>query len=184
MSDFLIYVVRLFTRPYARLSLLALTVLALQTTVFADTSFAGVHGQVMVLLAACCGAQMGVERGVIAGFVIGFMYDLVLTTPFGVASMVLAIVAATAGLSGTFFMAPPWWAKCLAVAIASVVGEVAFPLLLNVVGVEGWMDARVIKVSFVVGSLNLLLSPVGLALVRWAMKLAPPRTLKRSASIA
>ena len=184
MSDFLVYVIRLFTRPYARLSLLALTVLSLQTTVFADTSIAGVHAQVMLLLAACCGAQMGVERGAIAGFVIGFMYDLVLTTPFGVSAVVLAVAAAAAGLTRTFFMDTPWWAKSLAVSIASIIGELAFPLVLNVVGVEGWMDARVIKVCFVVGLLNLLLSPVGLLLVRWAMKLAPPRVIKRTASIA
>ena len=184
MIDALLFVVRIFTRPYVRLWLLALTVLALQTTVFADTTIAGVHAQVMLLLAVSCGAQMGVDRGVIAGFIIGFMYDLTLTTPFGVAAVVLAVSAASAGLIHTFFMDPPWWAKCVAISVASIVGEVVFPMVLNMVGVEGWMNSRIIKVSLVVGIINLVLAPAGLALVRWSMKLAPPRTIKRSAAIA
>ena len=182
--DFLLYVIRLFTKPYARLLLLALTVLSLQTTVFADTSIAGVHAQVMLLLAVCCGAQMGVERGVIAAFFIGFMNDLSLTTPFGVSAVSMAVAAAAAGLTGTFFMDPPWWAKCIAVSLASMVGELVFPMALNIVGVEGWMDARIIKVCAVVGGINLLVAPLGLLAVRWAMKLAPPRVIKRSAASA
>ncbi len=184
MIDALLFVVRVFTRPYVRLWLLALTILSLQTTVFADTSVADVHVQVMLLLAVACGAQMGVERGVIAGFIIGFLYDLTITTPFGVAAACLAIAAAVAGLTHTFFMDPPWWAKCLAISLASVVGEFVFPMLLNMVGVEGWMTSRIIKVSLVVGAVNLLLSPIGLVLVRWSMKLAPPRTVKRTAAVA
>lgn len=55
---------------YARLILVGLMVLSLQTTVFNDMRPFGVCLQVMVLLAASAGLARGSDVGAIAGFII------------------------------------------------------------------------------------------------------------------
>jgi rod shape-determining protein MreD len=61
--------------------------LGFQTTLFNDMRPFGVMTQVMVLFAACAGVIYGAQIGAVAGLIIGLMYDCVLTTPLGLASL-------------------------------------------------------------------------------------------------
>ena len=77
---------------YARLVLVGLMFLGVQTTVFNDMRPFGVCLQIMVLLAVSAGLARGSDTGAIAGFIIGLLYDMVLTTPMGLCAAVFAMV--------------------------------------------------------------------------------------------
>jgi rod shape-determining protein MreD len=119
------------------LVLVASVLLGFQTTLFNDMRPFGVMTQVMVLFAACAGVIYGAEIGAVAGLIIGLMYDCVLTTPLGLASLVLGATAFVAGAFPYFVRDSSWWNKAIAVAIASAVGEILFPIAQALVGLGG-----------------------------------------------
>jgi rod shape-determining protein MreD len=92
----------------------------MQTTLLNDMRPFGVMAHVMVLFAASAGVVYGSEIGALAGLIIGLMYDSVLTTPLGLASLVLGATAYIAGVFPYLVRDSSWWSKIIAVAMASV----------------------------------------------------------------
>ena len=163
-------ILRFLASRWTRLVLVASVLLGLQTTLLNDMRPFGVMAQVMVLFAACAGVVYGAEIGTIAGLVIGLMYDCVLTTPLGLASLVLGATALVAGLFPYFVRESSWWNKALAVGVASAVGEILFPISQAMVGLGGWVQWHVLVVALVVGVINTLLAPLLLPVTRWTLK--------------
>ena len=162
--------IRFISSRWTRLVLVASVVLGLQTTLFNDLRPFGVMAQVMVLFAACAGVIYGAEIGAVAGLIVGLMYDCVLTTPLGLASLVLGATALVAGAFPYFVRESSWWNKAIAVAVASAFGEILFPVAQALVGLGGWVQWRVIGVALIVALLNLFLAPLLLPVVRWTLK--------------
>lgn len=162
--------IRFISSRWTRLVLVASVALGFQTTLFNDMRPFGVMAQVMVLFAACAGVMYGAEIGAIAGLIIGLMYDCVLTTPLGLASLVLGATAFVAGIFPYFVRESSWWNKAIAVAVASAVGEILFPVAQALVGLGGWVQWRVIGIALVVALLNMLLAPLLMPVVRWTLK--------------
>ena len=162
--------IRFISSRWTRLVLVASVVLGLQTTLFNDLRPFGVMAQVMVLFAACAGVVYGAEIGAVAGLIVGLMYDCVLTTPLGLASLVLGATALIAGAFPYFVRDSSWWNKAIAVAVASAIGEILFPIAQALVGLGGWVQWRVIGVALVVAIFNLLLAPLLMPVVRWTLK--------------
>ena len=161
---------RVLASRWTRLVLVASVLLGLQTTLLNDMRPFGVMTQVMVLFAACAGVVYGAEIGAIAGLVIGLMYDCVLTTPLGLASLVLGATALVAGVFPYFVRESSWWNKAIAVGLASAVGEILFPVSQAMVGLGGWVQWRVLLVALIVGIMNLFLAPLLLPVTRWTLK--------------
>ena len=162
--------IRFISSRWTRLVLVASVVLGLQTTLFNDLRPFGVMAQVMVLFAACAGVVYGAEIGAVAGLIVGLMYDCVLTTPLGLASLVLGATALVAGAFPYFVRESSWWNKAIAVAVASAFGEILFPVAQALVGLGGWVQWRVIGVALIVALLNLFLAPLLMPVVRWTLK--------------
>jgi rod shape-determining protein MreD len=155
---------------WARLVLVALVLLGVQTTLLNDLRPFGVMVPVMLLLVAGVGTVYGSEVGAIAGFVVGLMYDGVLATPLGLAGLVFGVSGALAGSLLFFVREPTWWMRVLVVGVVSAVGELLFPVLQTMVGFDGWLQPRAIFVALVVGGINLLLAPLAILLSRWTLK--------------
>jgi hypothetical protein len=58
----------------------------------------------------------------------------------------------------------------LAIGVVSVVGELLFPLFQALIGYEGWLQPRAIRIALVVGAFNLLLAPLAIGLSKWTLK--------------
>jgi rod shape-determining protein MreD len=155
---------------WTRLVLVTLLLLGIQTTLLNDMRPFGVMIQTMLLLVAAVGVVYGSEVGAIAGFVVGLMYDGVLATPLGLSGLVLGVTGALAGTLLYFLREPTWWSRVLAVGVVSVAGELLFPLFQALIGFEGWLQPRAIRVAFVVGLFNLLLAPLAIGLSRWTLR--------------
>jgi rod shape-determining protein MreD len=154
---------------YARLILIALLFLALQTTVFNDMRPFGVCLQVMLLLAASAGLARGSDTGAIAGFIVGLLYDMVLATPMGLCAAVFATVGYLAGLGQSLVYAPTWWSRMLLASAASAIGMVLLPIASTVTGATGILNMHVLFVALIVGLFNGALSIPVERLCRWAL---------------
>lgn len=162
--------IRFISSRWTRLVLVASVLMAFQTTLLNDIRPFGVMAQVMVLFAACAGVIYGAEIGVVAGLIIGLMYDCVLTTPLGLASLVLGATGFIAGAFPYFVRESSWWNKAIAVAVASAVGEILFPVAQALVGLGGWVQWRIFVVAAVVALINMVIAPLLLPIVRWTLK--------------
>lgn len=155
---------------WTRLVLVALVLLAIQTTLLNDLRPFGVMAQILVLFVASAGVLYGAEVGAIAGLAVGLMYDAVLTTPLGSNALVLGAVGLLAGGLPYFVREPTWWSRVVVVVVLSALGEVLVPVFQAIVGFEGWVQPRMLAVALVVAVINLLLAPLVLPLTRWTLK--------------
>ncbi len=160
---------------WTRLVLVALGLLGLQTTLLSELRPFGVMLPIMLLFAVTTGAVHGSEVGAISGLVVGAMYDCVLTTPFGLASLVIGTAGYIAGLLPYFVREPTWWSRALVVAVVSAIGESMFPVAQLMVGLEGWLQPHVWWIAAVVTLFTGMLAPLFVPLCRWTLH-EPVRT--------
>ena len=161
---------RIMASRWTRLVLVGLIFLGIQTTILSEMRPFGVMVQLMLLIGVTAGAIYGPEVGALSGLIIGLMYDCVLTTPLGLAALVLGGVGFGAGLLPFFVRGPSWWNRAIAIALFSAVGEILFPVAQGMTGIGGWVQPRMFVVALVVALINLFLAPVVMPLIRWTLK--------------
>jgi rod shape-determining protein MreD len=155
---------------WTRLVLVALVILGIQTTILSEMRPFGIMIQLMLLLGVTAGAVYGPEVGAIAGLTVGLMYDCVLTTPLGLAAMVIGVAGYGAGLLPFFVRDPSWWNRALVIAIFSAIGELLFPFAQAMTGLGGWVQPQMFVVALIVALFNLLIAPIVIPIVRWTLK--------------
>jgi rod shape-determining protein MreD len=146
-----------------------LIVISFQTTLFAEMRPFGVAAQLVLLFVVVSGSLNGSTIGALTGLIAGLMYDFILPTPVGLTSLALGLAGATAGLLTYLFHEPTWWMRLITVGVVSLLGEIYYPLAQAVVGLDGWLQFRIIKVALVVAVCNLALSPIAVLVCRWTL---------------
>ena len=154
---------------WTRLVLVLLIIISFQTTLFAEMRPFGVAAQLVLLFVVVSGSINGSTIGALTGLIAGLMYDFILPTPVGLTSLALGLAGATAGLLTYFFHEPTWWMRLITVGVVSLLGEIYYPLAQTVVGLDGWLQLRSIKVALVVAVCNLALSPIAILVCRWTL---------------
>src|SRR5262249_36604752 len=93
----------------ARLSLVLVVLLTLQTTVLAEPII-GARADLMLLFAIAVGLTAGAERGAIFGFIAGFLLDLVVHgTPVGFFALGFTVVGYMTGVLHHAVLRTAWW---------------------------------------------------------------------------
>ena len=165
----MIRLLTIISSRWTRLVLVLLIIQSLQTTLFSDLRPFGVAAQIVLLFVVVAGSLYGSAIGALTGLIAGMMFDMILPTPVGLSSLTLGLAGATAGLLIYFFNEPTWWMRLIAVAVASVLGEIYFPMAQSVVGLDGWLQLRVIKVALIVAICNVAISPLAIVVCRWTL---------------
>jgi rod shape-determining protein MreD len=155
---------------WARLVLVVLFVLSLQTTLFNEVRPFGFVVHIVAIFVACSGVTYGLQIGAITGLVAGFMYDAVLAPPLGVSALVLGAVGATAALFLRPFRDPPWWLRVVAASAAAGLAEVYTPIMKSVIGLDGWFSVRVFGAVAVTFVAALIVSMAALPVSRWTLR--------------
>lgn len=155
---------------WTRLVLVSLMLLGLQTTVLNVMRPFEVMLPVLLLFAVAAGTLYGSEVGAIAGLIIGMMYDMVLSTPLGLASLVFGATAFMAGVLPYFVREPTWWTRAITVGVIGALGELAFPMAQSMVGFSGQLQPRVIVVVGLVAVAGTIGAPLLLLICRWTLK--------------
>lgn len=71
----------------------------LQHVLFVDFEFLGVHPELMLLFAVCCGLAGGPNYGVMSGFFSGLVSDAFMTSPMGLCAFAFGIAGYFAGVA-------------------------------------------------------------------------------------
>lgn len=153
-----------------RLVLMSLVLLGLQTTLLNDMRPFGVMVPLMLMFCVASGTLYGSQIGAISGLIVGVMYDAVLTTPLGLASLVFGAAAYVAGMLLILVREPTWWNRALAIGIMSAVGELLFPVARGLVGYQGWFEPHLFAVAGYVAVMTMVCAPIVLPLCRWTLK--------------
>lgn len=152
-----------------RMFLVGLLGLGVQTTILADLRPFGVCLQSMLLLSACSGLAKGSETGAIAGFALGYMYDMMLNSPLGISGVVFAAAGYVAGTANNFVHESTWWSRMLIGPVACMLGALAMPVALAMVGIEGALTTAVFRVAAVVGVSSALFTEPCVRICHWAL---------------
>ena len=151
----------------ARAGAVLFLVVLLQAGLVADLSILGAHGDIVLLVPIAVGIVHGPERGAFAGFVAGFAVDLLVQTPFGLFALSYLLTGYLVGALQSGVLRATWWLPVLAAFTASLVGVVLFVLTATVVGVEGLLEADLIRIALAVAILNSVLILPALRVARW-----------------
>ena len=161
---------RIMASRWTRLVLVSLILLGLQTTVLNDMRPFEVMLPLMLLFAVAGGTLYGSEVGAISGLIIGVMYDMVLSTPLGLASLVFGATAFVAGMLPYFVREPTWWTRAITIGVVGGLGELAFPIAQSMVGFSGQLQPHVVVVVGLVALAGVIVSPLLLLICRWTLK--------------
>ena len=163
----------------ARLSLVLVLALTVQTTWLADLRPFGETGDLMLLLAIAAGMAGGPVRGAVVGFIAGVAMDLVLLSPFGLSSLTYLTVGFVVGTvhDGVLRSAP--WIPVLVTLLASALGIVFLVMLGQLVG-QQFRLPNLPRIVAVTAGMNTLLAFPALFVARWIEKAAPDRMLQPS----
>lgn len=97
----------------------------------------GVVPNFLLLVVVTLALVRGPATGTTVGFVAGVLFDLLGTGPIGPMALVLAVVGYVAGLLHEAMFAEGWLLPLTVLAIASLSAELAYGLVLDLLGVGG-----------------------------------------------
>jgi rod shape-determining protein MreD len=163
----------------ARLGLVLVVLLTLQTTWLADLRPLGEPGDLLLLLAIAAGMAGGPQRGAFVGFLAGMAIDLVLLTPLGLSALAYLAVGYVVGAvhDGVLRSAP--WIPLLVTFVATALGIIFFVMLGQLVG-QHFRVPNLPRIVLVTSVMNTVLAFPALFLARWIEKAAPDRMLTPS----
>jgi rod shape-determining protein MreD len=156
--------------PWVRTPLVVILVLAVQTGIVAGIRPFDATADLMLLLALASGLALGPERGAMVGAGVGFVFDLVLSTPFGLSALVYGVAAFAVGLVSTGALEASRWVPVLLTAAGSAGAVVLYALLGAMFGLEHTVTLHLVPVVIVVAGVNAALAVPALALMRWALQ--------------
>ena len=164
----------LWQSQFIRLVPVGMVLLAIQRSLFVQLTVLGVIIQIVLVLAAACGAAGGSERGAVAGFILGVMYDLAEGLPIGSTAIPMVLAGAFAGLLALIVADPHWWLAMIFTAIGAAIGEAMVPVVRLFVGVSNPFEPRLVLVVTVVAVAAAVLSPLFVPLARWCLRIKRP----------
>jgi rod shape-determining protein MreD len=148
------------------LTLLTLTGLALETSLFGRASLAGTKPQLLLLATIALAISEGPELGATAGFTMGLATDLVLGLPKGVTALVYTALGYLAGMLRMQVLAPTAWLPIVMEAAAALLATLLYGAIAVLLG-EAAAGGGALARHAALGALyNALLTPFVYPLVR------------------
>jgi rod shape-determining protein MreD len=153
----------------ARLFLVVLLALTLQTSLVSQLHTFGATGDIMLLLGIAAGIAGGAETGALVGFGAGLTFDLMLQSPFGLSALAYCLTGYVVGTFQGSVLRATWWIPMSSALIASALGTAVFALVGEVLGQESYVSLHLLAIIGVVSVLNAFLAPVAVRAMRWAL---------------
>ena len=154
----------------ARLGLLLVVLVVLQTSVMPHLRIFGVVPDLGLVAAVALAVTYGPELGATFGFAAGLATDLFLQTPLGLSAFAYGITAFLAGILQSRLARPAWWVRPAIAAAAGVFAGLVFVGLGALVGQEQLWALRSIRTILLSaaydGVVAVVLFPVAVAVAR------------------
>lgn len=157
------------------LLLLALTGLALQTTLLGPITLAGTKPELLLLVTIALAMADGPAFGAVAGFWLGLAADLFVGLPHGVGALTFTIVGFAVGAARQQFQTPSAWLPMGMVSVATFGGVLFYGGMSFMLGQESLSGLRILRHAGFAAVYGALLTPFVFPVVRGlAARLGPP----------
>jgi rod shape-determining protein MreD len=151
----------------ARLALVLVLVVALQTVVASRVSILGVTADLFLIMVVLVGMMRGSVAGALFGFSAGLIADIVFLEPIGLRAVIYLVAGYMAGRYLDAAGAPGAWAVMLLTALVSLLSQTAYGVFQFVVGPQAafftMLRVQILPAALLDGLLSV---PVFLAVTR------------------
>jgi rod shape-determining protein MreD len=161
------------------LSVVIVTALLLQTTVFADVRLLGARPELMFLLTISFAILEGPASGAITGFAGGMAQDFLLDQPKGITALTLTLLGYTVGLLRQYIVSPSPVLPVLLVAGGTFVGELFYGLVAFLLGQLDVTALYLFRVAALSAVYNAILTPLVYPVLRRAAEGSRSRKVMR-----
>ena len=151
----------------AKLALVLVLVVALQTVVASRVSILGVTADLFLILVVLVGMMRGSVAGALFGFCAGLVADIVFLEPIGLRAVIYLVAGYMAGRYLEAAGPPGAWAVMLLTALVSLLSQTAYGIFQFVVGPQAafftMLRVQILPAALLDGLLSV---PVYLAVTR------------------
>lgn len=161
------------------LTVVVLTALLLQTTVFADIRLLGARPELMFLLTISFGVLEGPASGAVAGFVGGMAQDFLLNQPKGITALTLTLVGYAVGMLRQYIVSPSPILPVVLVGGGTFVGVLFYGVVSFLLGQLGTSWLYLLRVAALSALYNAILTPLLFPLLRRAAESTRSRRIVR-----
>jgi rod shape-determining protein MreD len=161
------------------LSVVIVTALLLQTTVFADVRLLGARPELMFLLTISFAILEGPASGAITGFAGGMAQDFLLNQPKGITALTLTLLGYAVGLLRQYIVSPSPVLPVLLVAGGTFVGELFYGLVAFLLGQLDVTALYLFRVAALSAVYNAILTPLVYPVLRRAAEGSRSRKVMR-----
>lgn len=154
---------------WLRLPLLLASVVVLQHSPVGELQIDSVHPDLMMLFVCSVAVVGGREKGVLIGFLGGVLSDSFLVTPFGLSSLIYSVIGYLVGEMERLGSSRSKWLEILVVGGGSLLGQVLFTITFYLFALADPLRNHLPAEFVVVSLLNVILAPIMLPLVRYAL---------------
>lgn len=123
-----------------------LAAMLLQVAIAPHIAIGGIVPNMLLLVVVTLALVQGPRSGMVAGFSAGLIFDLLGTAPIGPGALVLCLVGFVAGSLQANTFAEGWTLPLVVLFIASLIAEVAYGIVLAVLGEGGAVLGAVLTV--------------------------------------
>lgn len=154
-----------------RLAIVLIGGLVVQAAIVPVFAINGRVVDVMLLLAIAGGLLGGPDQGVVIGFLAGIGTDLLVQTPFGLWALIGCVLGYVVGVVFSGFVDGGRLLRTMTIGSALAIGTATFVLVGRLIGQEFLADISLLPVLLVVSIGGMLLSPVALRVMAWALEM-------------
>jgi rod shape-determining protein MreD len=150
------------------LTLVVLTALLLQTTVFADVRLLGARPELMYLLTICFAVLEGPGSGAVTGFVGGMAQDFLLNQPKGITALTLTLLGYAIGMLRQYIVSPSPVLPVVLVGAGTFAGVLFYGVVSFLLGQLDSSWLYLVRVAALSGVYNAVLTPLVYPILRRA----------------
>ncbi len=150
------------------LTVVVLTALLLQTTVFADVRLLGARPELMYLLTICFGVLEGPASGAATGFVGGMAQDFLLNQPKGITALTLTLLGYAIGMLRQYVVSPSPVLPVFLVAAGTFGGVLFYGVVSFLLGQLDTSWFYLFRIAALSGIYNAVLTPLLFPILRRA----------------
>jgi rod shape-determining protein MreD len=148
------------------LTVVLVTALLLQTTVFADIRLFGARPELMYLVTIAFAILEGPASGAITGFAGGMAQDFLLNQPKGITALTLVLLGYAIGMLRQYIVSPSALLPVILVAGGTFVGVVFYGVVAFLLGQLDTSWLYLFRVALLSASYNAILTPLVFPILR------------------
>jgi rod shape-determining protein MreD len=150
------------------LTVVVLTALLLQTTVFADVRLLGARPELMYLLTIVFAVLEGPASGAATGFVGGMAQDFLLNQPKGITALTLTLLGYAIGMLRQYIVSPSPVLPVVLVGLGTFAGVLFYGVVSFLLGQLDTSWLYLLRVAALSGVYNAILTPLVFPILRRA----------------